>query len=500
MERAAARDELAEEQVLRRGQILFTDKNGEAIPVALNKEFPHVVAVPKAIENPEDAAKKLAPVVNIDEAKLARVLGQKNSMYYSLVDKASDEVVSAVKALNIDGVEIRDTQYRYYPFQMLGAQVLGFVGKTDESPDPIGLYGVEKKFNAELAEGNDVQLTLDRNIQAEAEATLERLLTAHNAAGGSIIVENPNTGEILAMASGPTFDPNDYGKYPIKNFVNPAVQGMYEPGSVFKPLTMAAGIDAGIITPDTTYVDTGHITLNGKTVTNWDHKAHGKITMTGVIEDSVNTGAIFAEQKIGRKTFYEYLRKFGFEDETGIDLPDEIGGSLVNLERKSATDIDYATASYGQGTGVTIVQLAGAFSTIANGGLLMKPYINATSKPYVIRRVVSEDTAKKVSGMMEAAVIKNVLAAIPQYRIAGKTGTAFIPVNGKYSETDLIHSYAGIVPAGDAKVVILMKLERPDKGLAGQTVVPEFKKLAQFIINYYDIPPNGAPDVSVKSQ
>ncbi|MEI6479271.1 MAG: penicillin-binding protein 2 [bacterium] len=499
--KVAARDELAEHQVLRRGQILFTDKNGANIQVALNKEFSHIVAIPKEIIDATSTAKLLAPIVEIDEARLASAFSDKSSLYYSLVDKASSETVDAIKALNIKGIDFRDTQYRYYPFESLAAQLLGFVGKTENNPEAVGLYGIEKLDDTKLTLGEDIQLTIDRNLQAESERILSKLITEHSAEGGTIIIQDPKTGKILALASAPSFDPNVYGKSSYKNFLNPAVQAIYEPGSVFKPLTMVAGIDSGIFTPDTTYVDTGHVTLNGKTVTNWDHSAHGKITMTGVIEDSVNTGAIWAEQKIGRKTFYDYLKKFGLGEYTSIDLPDEVSGSLSNLERKNAQDIDYATASYGQGTSVTPVQLVSAFSAIANGGLLMRPYIHASGEPYVVRRVMSGETATKVTKMMESAVIKNILAAIPQYRIAGKTGTAFIPENGKYSMTDLIHSYMGFAPAEDAKFVILMKLEKPDKPLAGQTVVPKFKELAQFVLNYYNIPPDALVEAtSTKSQ
>lgn len=493
-EKAAARDQLAEHQVLRRGQILFTDKNGGSIPVALNKDFPHIVAVPKDIKDPIMAAKELAPIVNIDEKRLSAALSDKKMFYYSLVDNATQEEVDAVSALHIDGVEVSDSQYRYYPFESLASQLLGFVGKTDKNPEPTGLYGIEKFDNDTLAAGNDVQLTIDRNLQAESEQTLSDLVETHHAAGGTIIIEEPKTGKILAMANAPSFDPNSYGKSDFKTFLNPSVQAVYEPGSVFKPLTMAAGIDSGTFTPDTTYVDKGFVTLNGKTITNWDHVAHGKISMTGVIDDSVNTGAIWAEQQIGRKTFYDYLKRFGFGALTNIDLPDEVSGSMYNLERKNAQDVDYATASYGQGTSITAVQLISAFSAIANGGLLMRPYVHADSAPYVVRRVMSGDTAAKVGKMMEHAVIKNILAAIPQYRVAGKTGTAYIPENGKYSMTDLIHSYMGFAPAGDAKFVILMKLEKPDKPLAGQTVVPKFKDLAQFVLNYYNIPPDMTDD------
>lgn len=490
IEKVAARNELAERQSLRRGQIYFSDRSDATIPVALNKEFPRVIAIPKEVKDPAAAARAIAPIVGVRESKLKEVFSSKLS-YYSLMDKASDEVVAAIARAGIAGVEVVEAQYRYYPFGALASQVIGFVGKTDKQVDPVGLYGIEKLNDEALARGEDRAFTIDRNLQAECEQVLAKLIEEHKATGGTIIMQEPSTGKILAMTSSPDFNPNEYRYASIRSFLNPAVQALYEPGSVFKPLTMAAGIDSGSFTPDTTFVDTGRVTMNGKTITNWDHKAHGKITMTNVIEDSVNTGTIFAEQKMGREVFYSYLKKFGLGELTRVDLPDEVRGDLRNLERKNAPDIDYATASYGQGTGVTPVQLITAFSAIANGGLLMRPYVSADAKPYVVRRVITEDTAHKVTAMMESAVEKAVLAAIPAYRVAGKTGTAFIPEHGKYS-TAVIHSYVGFAPAADPKFVILIKLDRPDKPLAGATVVPKFKEIAQFALNYYDIPPDRA--------
>ncbi len=495
-DRASAQKEARDQLNLRRGQILVTDKFGNSIPVAMNSDAPVVYAVPKDINNPASTSRALAPIIGWDEAKLLKAINNPTSKFRLLVEQASDDVVSKVRNLNVIGIYTDTEQYRSYPSKRRASQVLGFVGKNDQSPEPAGIYGIEKLRNETLASGSEVRLTLDRNLQEEAEAELATLVRDHHASGGSILIQDPKTGAILAMASNPDFDPNHYSDSPISTFMNPAVQYVYEPGSVFKPLTMTAGIDSGAITPDTTYVDTGSITLNGMTIRNWDLKAHGKISMTGVIEDSVNTGAIFAEQKTGAKTFYEYLKRFGFGDKTAVDLPDEVSGSVRNLERKDARMVDYATASYGQGVSVTPLQLITAYSAVANGGLLMKPYITLGTKPEVVRRVAEGDTTRKVLGMMESAVQKNIIAAIPHYRIAGKTGTAYIPVKGGYDKENVIHSYVGIFPASDPKVVLLLKLERPNKPLAGQTVVPAFHDLAQFVINYYQIPPDRDLDTS----
>ena len=474
---------------MRRGHIYITDKNNQRIPIALAKDFPRIYAVPKEIKDSAAVAKILAPLVGKDEQKLFNAFNKKND-FYPLLEKVDDAKVEAISVLGIKGISIVDKAYRYYPYKELGSQIIGFAGMNDQSDEPVGLYGIEKLNNKILASGGEVILTIDRNLQAESERILKKLIEEHNASGGSVVMQEPKTGKILALANAPDFNPNEYADFSIKNFMNPAVQGMYEPGSVFKPLTMAAGIDTGALTPDTTFVDTGSVTLNGMRITNWDQKAHGKITMTNVIEDSVNTGAIFAERTVGHTKFLEYLKRFGFGALTNIDLPDEIRGTLRSIENPNAYAIDFATASYGQGPAVTPVQLISAFSSLANGGLLMRPFVSVSSTPYIVRRVISEDTALKVTRMMESAVIKGKLASIPNYRIAGKTGTAFVPHNGKYAEDDLIHSYVGFIPAEDAKIVILVKLDHPDKLLAGQTVVPKFKELAQFVLNYYNIPPD----------
>jgi len=480
-----------EEKNLRRGSILFSDRTGGTVQVALNKDFPMIYAVPQKIENPKEAAKTIGAVLSLDEVALEKDFSNKESLFKLLKNKADEQTLATIRALNISGIYTDTQQYRYYSFGELASHLIGFVGINEDASEPVGLYGAEKLYNEELARGDSITFTIDRDVQAEAERTLEKLIKDHNGTGGTIIVQEPTTGKILALTNKPSFDPNEYKKYPVQNFMNTAVQYVYEPGSVFKPLTMAAGIDTGVITPDTTYTDTGSVTLNGSTVRNWDLKAHGKQTMTNVIELSLNTGAIFAEQKTGHATFLSYLQKFGFGELTNIDLPDEIRGSLKNLERKGALPIDFATASYGQGTSVTPIQLITAFSAVANGGVLMQPYVRADATPKVVRRVITKETANKVRIMMESAVDKAQIAAIPNYHVAGKTGTAFIPdfKHGGYTE-DLIQSYIGFAPATNPRFILLIKLDHPDKPLAGMTVVPAFKTFAQYILNYYNVPPD----------
>ncbi len=473
-----------------RGNIYFQDKNGNQIPAALNKRYPVIYAVPKEIADVDEAANVLAPILNVTATKLKVLFAKPDDLYELLLSKAADEQVVKIRELNLKGIYIDEQYFRFYPFGELASQLLGYVGPNDQDGAPEGHYGLEFFYNTDLRD-KDLVLTIDRNVQAQAEQILKTLVEKYDAAGGTVIVQEPKTGKILAMGSLPSFNPNSYAESPIKNFLNPASQSVYEPGSVFKVLTMAAGIDSGKITPDTTFYDSGSLTLNGKTIKNWDGKAHGTVTMTNVIEESINTGAAFAEKQTGHDLFYNYVSKFGFEEPTGIALPGEVVGKLTNI-KNTFRDINFATASFGQGVSVTPLQLIDAIAAIANGGELMKPFIIEGTKPEVINRVISPETASKVTAMMVSAVEKAGVAQIPKYKIAGKTGTAQVPdfKQGGYGE-DLIHSYAGFFPATDPRFIILLKLDKPRGApLAGATVVPAFKELAQFIINYYNISPD----------
>ncbi len=500
-----------------RGNIYFTDKNNNSIPAVLNKEYPTIYAVPKEIQQDAEKngmtvleyAQALSPIIGKPAEDLEKQLNKKNDLYELLVQKAAPQQVNDAGKLGFNGIYDENRLLRFYNFNNLAAQLLGFVAPDEKSDELSGRYGLELQFNSLLAgksgrikgdsvtppeDGKNLNLTIDRNIQAQAEEILDALVKEKDAEAGSVIVQEPSTGKILAMAGFPNFDPNNYSKSELKNFLNPTVQSVYEPGSVFKVITMAAGIDSGKITPDTTYVDTGSVTLNGRTIKNWDNKAHGKQTMTGVIEQSINTGAVFAEQKTGPDIFYNYLLKFGFGEPTGIALPGEVKGNLENLKR--GRDIHFATASFGQGVSVTPIELISAISALANDGVLMKPLILADDKPQVARRVIKPETADKVTQMMVSAVKKNVLADIPNYAVAGKTGTAFVPdfVKGGYTD-DVINTYVGFAPASPSadgpKFVILIKLDKPAGApLAGQSVVPAFRELTQFILNYYNIAPD----------
>ena len=499
-----------------RGLIFATDKNNNVTPLVLNKDYPTVYAVPIEIQDAKEAAAVLSPIINKDIDSLTVLLSKPKSQYALLVEKATNDQIQAIKDAGLKGIYIKSKTYRAYPFGTMAAQLLGFISSGQDGL-LSGRYGLELQFEDELkgvegarssgvvqepSNGEDLYLTIDYNIQNQAEQVIAGLNKQWNAEGASVIVQEPASGKILAMATVPTFDPNEYHNFDIKDFLNPVVQLPYEPGSVFKIITMSAGIDSGKITPDTTYVDTGKLKLDSQwTIENWDYKTHGawgKITMTNVIEHSLNLGAVFAERQTGDLIFTDYSKKFGFGTKTGIQLPGELAGDLRNLDHGRASN--YATASYGQGITATSIQLITAFSTVANGGVLMKPLILADEKPQVVRRVISQETAKKVTDMMVSAVDVNKVAAISQYQVAGKTGTAFTTeynVKG-YNENRVINTYIGFAPATNPKFTILIKLNNPQNApLAGQTVVPAFREMAEFLLNYYNIAPD-RQNVSVR--
>lgn len=506
--RAQAQQSAGGQLRARRGTIFFTDKNNNRIPVALNKKYPTIFAVPEEVGNKEDAAARVSAVLGLEEGVVLNAFRKPGDQYELLRAKATPAEVDAIERENIEGMYIIREEYRFYPFGELGAHVLGFVGENEHGFFG-GQYGVERFFEETLAgthgsaaddkitdpiDGSDIVLTIDRNIQARAEEILGDLVSRYRAVSGTAIVQNPKTGAILAMVSTPTFDPNEYPDYALRRFPNPAVEGLYEPGSVFKVMTMAAGLDSGKVTPDMTYYDKGSLILNGRTIKNWDlekYGPHGRVGMSEIIERSINTGAVFVQQQMGQDIFYNYLRKFGFEELTGVALPNELAGRLNNL-RTSFRDINFATASFGQGVAVTPLELIAAISAIANDGVLMRSYITAETKPEMVRRVVGARAADETTVMMVSAVKGARVAAIPNYNVAGKTGTALVPdfTRGGYTD-EVINTYVGFAPANDPAFAILIKIDKPAGApLAGETVVPAFRELAHFILNYYNIPPD----------
>lgn len=331
----------------------------------------------------------------------------------------------------------------------------------------------------------------------------------YGATGGQIIIMDPKTFEIIAMATNSSFDPNNYSKEAkektVNVFSNPNTANSYEPGSVIKVMTMAGGIDSGTVTPATESTFPAFVEIQGHKIWTWDKKAHGKENMTQVLETSDNVGIIFVEQRMGKPTFYDYFRnRFGFGDKMGIDVDSESPGKLVPL--KQMQDVEAANIAFGQGIAMTPLQVICGFAALANDGKMLQPHVvkqiiehkgekdgTTDIKPKFVRQVVSRETSGIIKKMMEDVVLYGYgkEAQVPGYTIAGKTGTAQIPGPGGYLEDKTIHSFVGIAPADNPKFVALIKLDEPQTNpWASYTATSVFAELATHLFQYYQIPPN----------
>jgi len=510
-----------------RGEIFFNTQglnNLDKIKsLAVNKEKWVVYALLDEIDDKTITAQALAGHFGEKKEEILSKLDGGN-YYVLLKNNATKEEIDKLKNSGLKGVYWEKISGRYYPQESLAANIVGFV-----SGDENGYYGLEgyydeilkgkkgfiedKKglafldFNApqySLQDGSDLYLTIDYNIQFKAESLLKEVKNDLNIEAGQIVVLEPNTGKVLAMADFPTFNPNQYSKE--KNFdifQNSAIQKIYEPGSVFKPITMAIALNEGKITPDTTYEDTGSVKVGVETIYNYERKVYGKQTMTNVLENSINTGAVFVSKLIPKETFLQYIDRFGFSEKTGIDLQGEVFSENVNLRR--GQEINFATASFGQGISMTPLQLIQAFCVIANGGKIMKPYVvekivshskNEITeiKPKIGREVISQQTASHLTAML-ISVVENGFgkkAKVPGYYVAGKTGTAQVPIEGGkgYYLDKTIQSFIGYAPGLNPRFVILVKLDNPGASSAGFSAANVFRKMAEYIINYWQIPPD----------
>lgn len=520
---------LFEKLVPNRGEIFLKGKD-DLYKAAANQATKLVYIVPKEIDSPSVVADFLSSSLQIDREDILKRASKADDMYELIKHRLSDDEISKINNSGLKGIHLADETFRYYPSGELASNVLGFVGWRDN--DFGGRYGIESFFNKELAgeegklsqksdaggkwistgekvfvpakDGSSLVLTIDHIVQYETEKILKGAIEKFDAEGGSIIVMEPETGKILSMASYPTFDPNNYASVDdINAYNNTAVSSPYECGSVFKGITLAAGVDSGKINPDTTYVDTGAVKEAGYTIRNSDLKANGKQTMTNVLEKSLNTGAIFVEKLLGNKNFQDYVKRFGFGEKTGIELPGENDANINNLANLRS-DIQFFTASFGQGITVTPIQLISAYNAIANGGVLMKPQIIEKSidtsgnetifEPKEVRRVISEKAALQTSMMLESVVVNGhgKRAGVPGYRIGGKTGTAQVASSQSkgYESGKNIGSFAGFGPLENPKFTILVKMINPKAvEWAESSAAPTFGELMKFLLEYYAVEP-----------
>lgn len=522
----------------KRGIVTLEDwRTRERYPVALNKDVYLLYADTREIPDDETAiqvGEKLAEMfLYADERKAAVIeqLKRRFDPYEPIEQTVEEELMQRVKELKLPGIDFVHRLDRFYPEGNLAAAVIGFVGK-DTDGQTVGRYGIEGYWEADLAgsggflsgvrsrsggwiplaglsfkpatPGADILLTIDRSLEHYACEKLRQAMEEFEAASASLIMADPVTGAIRAMCSIPDFDPNDYRSVDtVALYNNSTIFVPYEPGSIFKPITMAAAIDEGVIVPEDQFLDLG--SRDGvcqKSIKNAGERSYGRQTMTGILQNSINTGMVSIVEKLGKKRFREYLQAFGMGIKLGIELDTEVSGTIESLSKNSDDHLDCytATGAFGQGITVTPLQMVAAFGAIANGGNLMKPYIVeeiryadgkvVRTKPRVIREVISRRAASLTAGMLVQVVDHGYggRARVPGYFVGGKTGTAQIPGPGGYTE-DTNHSFIGFAPVDNPKFVMLVKFEKPERNYAEITAAPVFSDIAAFALQYYQVPP-----------
>jgi cell division protein FtsI/penicillin-binding protein 2 len=497
--------------------IIF-DRNGAVL--AANKADYQIGVSPNLVNDPEAMATELAPILQQPRYEILTAL-ESNMPYILLEGRVSAEVADAIRQMEDNsGLQLDPLPRRFYPQGDLLCHVLGYVDF-----DNYGGGGVEGYYQSELAgeaasatvnisplkeqtsvvarEGADVVLTIDRTVQYTVERHLQEALIEYGAVSGTIIVMDPRTGAILAMASEPCFSPDKFYETDESLLLNPIVSQQYEPGSVMKIVTMAAALDSGTVTPNSTYQDNGVLEVGGHRTVNWDRSAPGTVDMTTLLSRSLNVGAATLATWMGPDVFYDYMQRFSFGRPTGIDLMAEVSGLMPIPGDALWTESALATDAYGQGLAVTPLQMTVAASALANNGYLMQPYVVQeirggngvfVHKPTVLSQAVSPEAAHQVTAMIVTAVSREVPSAlVPGYTVAGKTGTAQIAENGIYHPTDVIGSFIGWLPADAPEIVVFVKLDRPTSAPWGSlTAAPAFSKLAKELVVLLDIPPDEA--------
>ena len=515
-----------------RGEIFFRSaKDGSESGAAVNAKQYTVFAVPAEIKKDEvlKIADSLSVILSSDEEEkkvLVEKLSKSNDPYEPLAKKVDDSQVEQIKNLKLVGIYFTDEDRRFYPESSLAANVLGFYGFDNEG-NARGSYGLEGyldellsgksglmlgetgakggwitlagRTTMEAENGANIILTVDRALEYQACERLKQGFEEFKAKSASLIMMDVQSGAILAMCSFPTFDPNNYSMVDnVSVYNNTSVFTPYEPGSVFKPITMSVGLDLDLITPNTTFTDPCVIKMNGYEIKNANDVCYGVSSMTSVLENSINTGAMWVEEKIGPERFKNYINKFGFGEKTGIELATETAGDIRSLDKKG--EIWGAVASFGQGIMVTPLQLTVAYATLANGGNLLRPYIVAEKRyangkiektdTMVNERVLSTRASKIVTGML-VSVIENghsKEAKSANYYLAGKTGTAQIAGKGGDLEHVTNHTFAGYGPASNPKIAVVVKYEQPERDWADSTVGPVFRDVMKFALEYLGVP------------
>ena len=499
---------------------MIYDRDGH--PLASNTVEYEIGISPSLVSSARDTATKLAPLLGLNELDILRVI-QSDQSWVSLGKGIPPEDAEQIRALDILGLTIDSRPKRLYPQGTLGAPILGFVAGDDAILQAYrGFNGVEGYYEDELAgrvrdetvsqipfdlpevrasedRGADLVLTIDRDIQFVVEAELQRAVIESGSTGGVIIVMDPRTGEILAMANYPAYDPNAF--YDVDDpalLRNPSISDEYEPGSIMKVLTMAAALQKGVVVPGDTYVDNGLLQVGGIDIYNSDRLPRGVVDISQILVQSLNVGAATLSTQMGPTKFYEMMDAFGIGRATGVDLEGEASGTMFTPFDADWSESNLATNSFGQGVGVTPVQILTAISAIANDGLMMQPHIVYQvidgdkvypSEPSALGRPISAETAQIVTDMMVQTVQDGLdQAQVAGYLVAGKSGTAQISTPLGYTDPDSIVSFAGFVPADEPRISILVKLDRPDRYWGSLVAAPVFSRLIERLVLVMEIP------------
>ncbi len=503
----------------------FSDPNSY-YPLAFDVKKFAIWIVPHQVSKKDELSRSIAELTGLPSEEIFAKINN-DKLYIPPIKRGlSLDEAKKVKDKKLSGVYVMPEYSRYYPEATLASQVLGFVNAEGD-----GKYGFEGHYNNELKgtagnvkgekdtlgrminlldqtnpkDGTSYVLTIDRSVQYFVEKKLAEALTEYQASSGSIVIMDIKTGGIVAMASAPSYDPNNFKDFAKDNpgiFVNPSIAHLYEPGSIFKPLTMSAAIDQGVVTPETKGNFDWHVWVDGYEIKTAEKKAFGEEDMTQVLQNSDNVAMVWLSEKMGKENMYKYIKAFNMLDKTGIDLDSETSGYAPELKRWR--DINRATIAFGQGISVSPLEIVAAYAAIANKGVYIYPHIvdkmvfsDGAEKKVEKQegeRVIKSETAQAMGEMLYNVVEKghSWRAKVPGYKIGAKTGTAQIPkAEGGYEESEdglgiYIHSLAGFAPTNDPRFAMLVKLDRPKSAkYAENTAAPLFGQISSFLLNYY---------------
>jgi cell division protein FtsI/penicillin-binding protein 2 len=504
------------------GRGTIYDRTGE--PLAIGEQATTVFADPRQVKDPRAVAVAAAQILEVDPNELYPQLADRARHFVYIKRKADPEEAEAMRKENLAGVAFYSEERRTYPQRGVAAHVLGFAGIDND-----GLDGLEKGLDPQLVgkpgsqtiirdpvgraidvvevkperQGDDVHLTIDHRLQANAEAVLRRTLERWNALGGHAIVLEPQTGRVLAMAVAPGFDANNFGNVAPERRKNRAVTDVYEPGSTFKVVTVAAALSEKLVTPTTRFLLKNSIQVSDRVISEHEWRPTKRMSVAQILSQSSNVGTITLAQKVTRTAtgMSGWIERFGFGKPTGIDFPGESAGIVVPPEGWSGSTI--GNLPIGQGIGVTGLQMAAAYGAIANGGVLRRPHLveSVGGKRSGVgpgRRIISRTVAAQLMTMLRDVVAADggtgALAAIPGYTVAGKTGTAAKPERGGYSTSRYVASFVGVVPAKKPELVVLVSIDEPKGAIWGGVVAaPAFADIASFGLQYLEIAPDAAP-------